>query len=453
MNGRRRPWWRSTYVILAASVFLAAGAVAVGSTLASYSAETDNSTGTFASGFVGNASGMASAPSGYDANLTWTPGTHGPVTGQQLFSEDNMTSASCPSSGYTAGSNMATASTASFTQSNTHQITTLSGALTAAATSLTVASSTGFPATPFVIAVDSEQMTVTNVAGTTWTVTRHINGTTATAHLSGAGVTYLADPMTSLGAAISTTGATTMTVATSPVTPATPFPIMIDSEQMSVTNIAGTTWTISRGQNGSTAATHSNSATVSLVADPFNGHEYCYEMQSSSATSWTAMSTPAAGQLGLVPTAITITNNGTAATIDKTDVIVLTFNQQTNYPTTSQTINVCSFTSGVVLIGDTAGCVGATDGYSIASLKLNGGTIGTADTWASSTAIESTSSPWKITVTLGASGSSHKSTLTSPTTWTFTPGTSLLTAAVTDRAPACTSTIFGCSATTSGGGF
>ncbi|MFL5978268.1 MAG: hypothetical protein ACJ76O_06550 [Gaiellaceae bacterium] len=61
--------------------------------------------------------------------------------------------------------------------------TTLNGALTASATTLTVSSATGFPTTSFVIRVDDEFMTVTAGFGTTtWTVTRGTNGSTATTH-------------------------------------------------------------------------------------------------------------------------------------------------------------------------------------------------------------------------------------------------------------------------------
>jgi hypothetical protein len=64
--------------------------------------------------------------------------------------------------------------------------TTLSGALTASSTTVTVASATGFPSTPFVIRIDDEFMTVTAGFGTTtWTVTRASNSSTATTHVSG----------------------------------------------------------------------------------------------------------------------------------------------------------------------------------------------------------------------------------------------------------------------------
>ena len=69
---------------------------------------------------------------------------------------------------------------------------------------------------------------------------------------------------TTLSAAISTTGATSISV-----TSATGFPgsgnynIQVDSEVMTVTAGQGTTtWTVTRGVNGSTAATHSSGAVV-----------------------------------------------------------------------------------------------------------------------------------------------------------------------------------------------
>jgi len=63
--------------------------------------------------------------------------------------------------------------------------TTLTSAITAAQTSLTVASPTGFPTSQFKIRIDDEVMTVTGGYGTTsWTVTRGVSGTTAASHAS-----------------------------------------------------------------------------------------------------------------------------------------------------------------------------------------------------------------------------------------------------------------------------
>lgn len=76
--------------------------------------------------------------------------------------------------------------------------------------------------------------------------------------------TTTAAPQTTLSGAISSSGATSITV-----TSASGFPnsgtyyIQIDNEVLGVTGGQGTTtWTVTRGQRGSTAATHSNSVNV-----------------------------------------------------------------------------------------------------------------------------------------------------------------------------------------------
>lgn len=77
------------------------------------------------------------------------------------------------------------------------QTTTLNGSITAGATAMTVNSGTGFPAAPFRVKIDSENIVVTSKgAGTNWTIVR-FNGTdssgltfTAASHNNGATVTW-----------------------------------------------------------------------------------------------------------------------------------------------------------------------------------------------------------------------------------------------------------------------
>lgn len=67
--------------------------------------------------------------------------------------------------------------------------TTLAAAITdTSGTSIAVASSASFPATPFIISIDTEAFLVTVVNGTTWTVTRGYEGSTAATHLNGAAI-------------------------------------------------------------------------------------------------------------------------------------------------------------------------------------------------------------------------------------------------------------------------
>ena len=62
--------------------------------------------------------------------------------------------------------------------------TTLPGAINATQTAISVASATGFPGSAFRIRIDDELMNVTAGFGTTtWTVTRGVNGSTATSHV------------------------------------------------------------------------------------------------------------------------------------------------------------------------------------------------------------------------------------------------------------------------------
>jgi hypothetical protein len=78
---------------------------------------------------------------------------------------------------------------------------------------------------------------------------------------------------TTLAANITDTTGTSITVASSAGFPSTgTFRVIIDSELMKVTNVSGVTWTVSRGNGGSTPATHSAGATVTqlLTAEALN---------------------------------------------------------------------------------------------------------------------------------------------------------------------------------------
>jgi hypothetical protein len=70
--------------------------------------------------------------------------------------------------------------------------TTLNGGINSAVTSLVVASAAAFPSSGnFRILIDSEYMLVTAVSGTTFTVTRAAEGSTAASHANGATVTCI----------------------------------------------------------------------------------------------------------------------------------------------------------------------------------------------------------------------------------------------------------------------
>lgn len=134
----------------------------------------------------------------------------------------------------------------------------------------------GFPSTPFVIQVNSEQMLVTNVAGNRFFVGRGINGTPQSSHPSSASVfevrtsaltSSLSSPETSsLGSTIDQ-AATTLAVSDASNFPVTPFTIRVENEEMLVTAVVGNDLTVTRGVNGTVAIAHRVGREVSSVDD------------------------------------------------------------------------------------------------------------------------------------------------------------------------------------------
>lgn len=179
-----------------------------------------------------------------------------------------------------------------------------------------------------------------------------------------------------------------------------------------------------------------------------NGDWACYEIVSTSATVWTQALALSALQLGLAATNVSVSNNGTANAIEAGDTITITFNQQTTVAASS--VKVCVFGSpdNTILIGDQkngSNCGTTADGASIGTLSYSS-LIGNSSRFTSSSVSVSSSSPWRVTITLGSGTATG--TL-SGGTWTFTPASTISTNAPADNAPACTSPAATCQPTTS----
>jgi hypothetical protein len=141
--------------------------------------------------------------------------------------------------------------------------TTLSAGINNVVTSMTVAAVTGLPATtPYTLVLDpdtasEEIVTVTGVAGTTLTITRGEDGSSATAHDAGAVVKHmvtardLAEPQTHIGASAAVHGISGSVVGT--------------SDTQTLTNKTLTSPTIS-GSGSITAASLSVSSSATLPA-------------------------------------------------------------------------------------------------------------------------------------------------------------------------------------------
>src|ERR1700728_187381 len=105
---------------------------------------------------------------------------------------------------------------------------------------------------------------------------------------------YADAAQTTLNGAI-TSGQTPLTVASAAGFPATaPFRILIDNELMIVTAGAGTTtWTVTRGAEGTTAAAHSNGATVTQVLTAQGLANVTGGVNAQTGTSYTFATTDA----------------------------------------------------------------------------------------------------------------------------------------------------------------
>lgn len=118
-----------------------------------------------------------------------------------------------------------------------------------------VANASSFPSGSSIL-IDSEEMLVTGTSGNTLTVARAQDGTTAATHSNGSAVTLV----------FSSTTNTIKVASTANFPSSGNFTIQVDSEHMLVTGGQGTTtWTVTRAQDGTTAARHSGGATVTRV--------------------------------------------------------------------------------------------------------------------------------------------------------------------------------------------
>jgi hypothetical protein len=99
-------------LVLVACCVLALAGGRIGSTFAVFNGETTNPGSVFAAGWIGAPSAPATSVNGANVTLTWTPGTHGPITGQQLLGADNGNSSTCSNPSYsTIGSTLSATAT------------------------------------------------------------------------------------------------------------------------------------------------------------------------------------------------------------------------------------------------------------------------------------------------------------------------------------------------------
>jgi hypothetical protein len=186
---------------------------------------------------------------------------------------------------------------------------------------------------------------------------------------------------------------------------------------------------------GSTIATLTPSATSytdsNRSASTGAGDQFCYAVRTYWTTnSWDHVARAPATQLGLVIDSIQITNSGTANKVTTGDRIILTFNQKPAAPANG---TICTYGTGeVIYIGDaTCGNIN-TDPWVIG--KLTGYSVGgVGHQKRSATVTVSSAAPWTMTIQLTQTGQNVTGS------GTFTPSSSLVSAATTDQATVCQS--------------
>lgn len=198
------------------------------------------------------------------------------------------------------------------------------------------------------------------------------------------------------------------------------------------------------GGTGASASCGSSYALLSTMSGPTtttytdpgssgeNGHWYCYEMVSTSASTWTTPATFSPVRVGLYVTAVHVANGGGGSNrMNSGDTITITFNQDINTPAANHFCAINSGANDVIILGDTrtAGTCATGDAYTIG--KITGATIS-----ASITPLTESASVAGNVLTVRVTANSTR-TATGVAGATFTSSTSVTSAV--GGAAACTS--------------
>jgi len=200
------------------------------------------------------------------------------------------------------------------------------------------------------------------------------------------------------------------------------------------------------------AFTYSDSNRATTPSN-INGNWYCYEVvhgwPNTTAPAWTTPTT-ALVQIGLAPTSVVISNANKSGQIDNKggshDTIVITYNQPVAMTSGTGSSDICTYqTEGLVLLGD-IGCTGSpsSESYTVGALSLPVTSNGEHKKTAATISVSGN----QITVAITQAAASV--TNSGITFVSSSNGGTVVSAATTDQATACTTGV-NCTIGASGG--
>jgi hypothetical protein len=151
------------------------------------------------------------------------------------------------------------------------------------------------------------------------------------------------------------------------------------------------------------------------------GTWFCYQVQTSYG-SWTSVSSnpTAVAQIGVVATAVSASNGGTAGKLDPGDTITITFNQPISTGTgPSGTNSVCAINGTTIMLGSTTnGACSTSETVNLGT--LSGGSSSRSARWNATYAWSNGNTTLAITIGSRTNGSQNPSL---SGTWTLDPTT------------------------------